>query len=84
MTNILGLGFAFLGGTFVDLTILGDEIGRIGRFTPNYWYSTASRNIWMNNSTLSSIITDYGIQLLFGVVCLSIGLVFTKFFKERS
>ena len=45
VTVIIGLTFAFLGGTFVGLDILGEGVAKIGRFTPNYWYSTASRQV---------------------------------------
>ena len=83
VTCIISLSFAFLGGTFVDLTILGDKVGLVGRFTPNYWYSTALRKIWFEGGNLNEVIGSFGIELLFGIVCMSIGLVFTKFFRER-
>ncbi len=84
ITNIIGLSFAFLGGTFVDLTILGDKVAVIGRFIPNYWYSIASRKIWYEDASLMDVLPSFGLQLLFGFVCLSIGLVFTRFFGERG
>ncbi len=84
ITNIIGLSFSFLGGTFVDLTILGDNVAKVGRFIPNYWYSIASRKIWYENAPLSELLPSFGLQLLFGIVCLSIGLVFTKFFGDRA
>ena len=84
VTNIIGLSFAFLGGTFVDLTILGDKVAAVGRFIPNYWYSIATRKIWYDGAGLSDLIGCFGFQLLFGMVCLSIGLVFTKFFGNKG
>ena len=84
ITNIIGLSFAFLGGTFVDLTILGDKVAKIGRFIPNYWYSTASHKIWYDGAGFNDLIECFGFQILFGLVCLSIGLVFTKFFANRG
>ena len=83
VTNIIGLSFAFLGGTFVDLTILGEKSAVIGRFIPNYWYSTATHKIWYDGAGLSDLLGCFGLQLLFGLVCLSIGLVFTKFFANK-
>ena len=80
----IGLSFAFLGGTFVPLTILGDEVAKVGRFIPNYWYSTACLRIWNEGAGLSDIIDCFGLQILFGVLCLSIGLVFTRFFGDKS
>ena len=84
ITNIIGLSFAFLGGTFGDLTILGDKVNAIGRFIPNYWYSVAARKIWYDGAGLQDLMYCFGLELLFGAVCLSIGLVFTKFFGEKA
>jgi ABC-type multidrug transport system permease subunit len=80
----LGSSFAFLGGTFVPLDILGDKVAAIGRFTPNYWCSTALTKIWNEGAGLSDVIGSFGLELLFGVACLSIGLGFTRFFGEKE
>ena len=84
ITCIIGLAFSFLGGTFVDLTILGEKVAVIGRFIPNYWYSTAIHKIWFESANFSDLTACYGFQILFGFVCLSIGLVFTKFFGNKG
>ncbi len=84
ITLIISMSFSFLGGTFVDLTILGDKVAAIGRFTPNYWYSLACRKIWYEGAALSDVAGSFGIVLLFGLVCLSIGLGFTKFFGNEA
>ena len=84
ITCIIGLAFSFLGGTFVDLTILGEKVAVIGRFIPNYWYSTAIHKIWFESEDFSDLTACYGFQILFGFVCLSIGLVFTKFFGNKG
>ena len=84
VTIIIGLSFAFLGGTFVDVSLLGDKVAAIGKFLPNYWYSIASRKIWLENGGLADVLGCYGLQLLFGAVCLAIGLGFTRFFGEKE
>jgi len=38
--NIVALSFSFLGGVFVPLDILGEQVLRISRFLPTYWYIT--------------------------------------------
>ena len=68
----------------MDLTILGDKVNAIGRFIPNYWYSVAARKIWYDGAGLQDLMYCFGLELLFGAVCLSIGLVFTKFFGEKA
>lgn len=84
ITCIIGLAFSFLGGTFVDITILGDKVAKVGRFIPNYWYSVGCRRIWYEGAGLDDVLGCFGMQLLFGFVCLSIGLCFTKFFGDRK
>ncbi len=84
VTVIIGLTFAFLGGTFVGLDILGEGVAKIGRFTPNYWYSTASKKIWYDNAGLSDIIGCFGVQILMGITCLAIALAFTRLYGEKS
>lgn len=82
ITNIIGLTFSFLGGTFVDLEIMGDKVARIGQFLPNYWYSIATKRIWYEGAGIGDVLGCYGIQLVFGITCLAIGLAFTRFKKE--
>ena len=84
VTVIIGLSFAFLGGTFVDVSLLGDKVAAVGKFIPNYWYSVASRKIWLENGGLADVLGCFGLELLFGIVCLSIGLGFTRFFGEKE
>ena len=84
LTNIIGLTFSFLGGTFVESDIMGDKVAKIGQFIPNYWYSQATKRIWYEGAGLTDVIECYGLQLVFGFTCLAIGLAFTRFFKERA
>ena len=84
LTNIIGLTFSFLGGTFVESEIMGEKVAKIGQFIPNYWYSIATKRIWYEGAGLSDVIECYGLQLVFGITCLAIGLAFTRFFKERA
>ena len=84
ITNIIGLSFSFLGGTFVDLEIMGDKVAKIGQFLPNYWYSIATRRIWNEGGGIGDVIGCFGLQMVFGITCLAIGLAFTRFYKDTS
>lgn len=77
LCNILGLSFAFLGGTFVPLDYMGKGVQAIGRFLPTYWYSVAIDRI-NSGEGLSKIIDCLAIELLFGFVLLAIGLLINK------
>ncbi len=84
ITVIVGLSFAFLGGTFVDLDILGEGVAKVGRFIPNYWYSVACKKIWYDGAGLSDLIGCFGLQLLFGLVCLAVGLAVTRYYGNKA
>ena len=84
ITVIIGLSFAFLGGTFVDLDILGEGVAKVGRFIPNYWYSVACKKIWYDGAGLTDLIGCYGLQMLFGVVCLTVGLAVTRYYGNKA
>ena len=82
-STIIGLGFSFLGGTFVPLDILGEGVTRVSRFLPNYWYSTAVNRIF-DGGTINDVWDCLLIQLSFGLVCLFIGLAVAKITAERK
>ena len=82
-SNIIGLGFCFLGGTFVPLSILGDGVLKVGRFLPNYWYSTAVNRIF-EGGTLSDVWDCFAIQLGFGFACLFIGLAVARVTADQK
>ena len=84
ITVIVGLSFAFLGGTFVDLDILGEGVAKVGRFIPNYWYSVACKKIWYGGAGLSDLVGCFGLQLLFGLVCLAVGLAVTRYYGNKA
>lgn len=82
-SNIVGLSFCFIGGTFVPLSILGDGITKISRFIPNYWYSIAVERIYEGGG-LADVWDCFAIQLAFGLVCLFIGLAASRVSAERK
>jgi len=84
ITTLIGLAFAFIGGTFVDLSILGDGVKKVGRFIPNYWYSVATKRIWYENAGFSEVAECFGFQLLFGVMFLAVGLAFAGYFRDNK
>ncbi len=82
LSNIVGLGFCFLGGTFVPLSILGDGVKKVSQFLPNYWYSTANTRIF-DGGTFADVWDCFAIELAFGLVCLFVGLAVSKITAER-
>lgn len=73
MVNLIvtpvSLGISFISGVFVELSVLGDTVKKIGRFLPVYWYedlndmlSTYSE---LSKSQLNKVYTNLLLQLLF-------------------
>ena len=82
-STIVGLGFCFLGGTFVPLSVLGDSVKAVGRFLPTYWYSVANDRIFTGGN-ISDLWECFALQLVFGFACLFIGLAAARISAERK
>ena len=82
VVNVISLGMSFLCGVFVDLDILGKGVRTFAQFLPVYWYELANK-LLADNQSLSlaqtvSLLTDYGMQLLFAAVILGVALVISQ------
>ncbi|MCR4717227.1 MAG: ABC transporter permease [Lachnospiraceae bacterium] len=85
IVNIIGLGFSFLGGIFVPLEVLGDGVKSVGKFLPTYWYAISLEKI-ESGAELADLTESFGMEALFGVVCLAAGLAISKlsiYIKDR-
>lgn len=80
VTNILALGMSFLTGIFVPLEFLGDGIVKLAHLLPSYWYILGVRLIdnYTEGADLGLLWQYIGIQLLFAVAIIAIGLVYSK------
>lgn len=81
-SNIIGLGMSFLGGVFVPLEYLGENVVRIAKFLPSYWYVIALREIDdIHEGSLS--LSGEGwlaivIQLLFAMALTCVALAYNR------
>lgn len=79
MANAFGLGMAFLGGVFVPLEFLSDTVIKIAHFLPTYWNVRTIELIERYQpKEIGTIFIYMGIQLLFAVAILCIGMVLAK------
>lgn len=80
--NVVALGFSFIGGVMVSSDIMSDTVKVIGSFTPTYWFTEANRILSGTNSlsfnSLEGVWKSAGIQVLFIVAFLAIGLASLK------
>ncbi len=79
LTNILGLGMAFLCGVFVPMEVLSDTVIKIAHFLPVYWNVKAVNLISVYKaSDLGTLMSYMGIQLLFAIAILCVGMVVAR------
>ena len=81
LTNIIALGFSFLGGIFVPLSVLGNGVKTVGKFLPTYWYAVSLERIDAGKG-FSELAGCFSMELLFGVVCLALGLAVVNLRKS--
>lgn len=80
VSNIVGLGLSFLGGVFVPMEIFSDGLMMATKLLPTYWYVEAHEKI-SNGADISQILLYIGMQLLFGLVFIVIGMLISKRMK---
>lgn len=81
-SNVFALGFAFLGGVFVQQDLLNNTVLKFSRFLPSYWYVKVHNAIEQaasfTGSSLAPIRNGLLIQLGFAAALFAVGLAITK------
>jgi hypothetical protein len=87
VTNVLALGMSFLCGVFVPLSVLSPTIKKITQFLPVYWYEVTNELIGyqttFNASQKWELYEGFGIQLLFVIALLSLGMLVGKLREQK-
>ncbi|MFZ2346965.1 MAG: ABC transporter permease [Lactococcus chungangensis] len=87
VTNVLALGMSFLCGVFVPLSVLSPTIKKITQFLPVYWYEVTNELIGyqttFNASQKWELYKGFGIQLLFVIALLSLGMLVGKLREQK-
>lgn len=81
-SNMFALSLNFLGGIFVPLSIMGDDIQKIIRFIPTYWYSTTmdilTANTTLTQDKVNHVLFALLVQCVFAIAIFGITLVITR------
>ena len=87
-SNVVSLGFSFIGGIFVPLEFFGDTMKNVAKFIPTYWY-VKSNDAILGIKKFSDI--DFiefgvacGVQLLFALAFFGVGLVVSRYKREAD
>ena len=82
ISTVISLGCAFLGGSFVPQEVLGENVLKIARIIPSYWFVKANDTIAetgvFTSGALKEIFGYMGIQLCFAAAFLAVALVVIK------
>ena len=88
LTNVISLGMCFLGGVFVSLDVLNENVQRFSRFLPVWWYVRVCNMLGMrqgelNAADLSLIRQSFLIQGAFAAALLMVTLYIVKKRSEK-
>lgn len=77
-TNVIALGFCFIGGVMIPVSMQGDSVKIIGSFTPTYWFTTANEALaGADKFTLGGLTEAWqamAVEILFAVAFIAVGL----------
>jgi len=86
--NILGLVFSFLGGIWVDVSMMSSGLKLVARFTPTFYYSQALTKLSelkvVSPSTLAPVFANLGMVLLFAAAIFAVALVVGRLRMQSS
>lgn len=85
ISNVVSLGMAFLGGSFVPQSMLGSGVIAVAKFIPSYWYvNTNDKIIELSNlDDLSPIYNNMIILTCFGVFYVLCTIVMSRFRRKN-
>lgn len=87
VSNVVSLGFSFLGGAFVPQEYLGSFVLNLAKFTPSYWFIKNNNEIALltkfDFESIYPIFCNMIIILLFALLSYIIVLLVTFFRKKK-
>lgn len=84
-SNAFGLGSSFICGVFVPRQFLADGVLKAGRFFPAYWYVNNEEEFSnLAAASTSSVMLNFGIQLLFAVTFMVLAIVISSKKKAKN
>lgn len=82
VANLGAMVMSFLGGSWISLSLLGDSVQAIARFSPTYWMSDAVAAVLepteLTQEALTTAGIDIAIILLFAAACASAGFAIAR------
>jgi len=86
--NIIALVMAFLGGIWIDVSLMSAGLKTVAHFIPTYYYTDALSKLSelkvVSASTLAPVYMDLGMILLFAVAIFAVALVAGRLRMQSS
>ena len=80
--NVISLGLSFISGCFVPGELLASNIINFSKIFPSYWFISGNYDIvkisTFDFNTITPIIKNYIIILIFGIIYFSVGKIYSK------
>lgn len=81
IANFGGLVFSFIGGVFVPLEVMSEDILKISRFLPQYWFTTGIEEVLgpeITAANMQNFFKGIGIELIMAAAFLVIGFAVNR------
>ena len=79
LVNVLGIGLCFIGGVFVPHEFFGEEVLKVAKFFPTYWYAVTNESIGAMTTMTSELANDIfwqvGLVLGYALVIFAVTVV---------
>lgn len=84
--NLIGVTLSFLGGTWISLDLASEQMRRIARFTPTYYYNEVVRLAFdpIGKDIMGDVLTYLALILLFAVTTFVVGLAVSRLKDGRA
>ncbi len=88
LANVVSLGMSFLGGVFVPLYFLGEQVLKVSKFLPTYWYETNVSMLGqfevLTEDNLSKFVNGLFAQLAIAAVCVTFAFLLNRRKEVRA
>ncbi len=88
MVNVFSLGLCFLGGVFVPIEFFGDEVLRVAKFFPTYWYSVTNASIGamteMTDKLAGEMFWQIGVVVGYALVMFALTIVILSGRRKKT
>lgn len=88
LSNVISLSLCFLGGIFVDTSLLSKQVAAFSQVLPTYWYTRVNdmlfRGIPLERQQYTLLAQGLGLQLAFALAVFAVALAISRRRRDSS